>query len=145
MQHSSDTIDYYGVLGDSLQVSQDGYIRMSLPAFMELPLSHFLSGLDNEPNRQTVEGGIEASISGYSEWLSDTSPRVTVGWDWRLDLTTGSPRYLREGMPRSNIMLIDSANGQDLGEETTEASIASRIDLDGLSSDLGKHITSRYS
>lgn len=144
MQHSSDTIDY-GVLGDSLQVSQDGYIRMSLPAFMELPLSHFLSGLDNEPNRQTVEGGIEASISGYSEWLSDTSPRVTVGWDWRLDLTTGSPRYLREGMPRSNIMLIDSANGQDLGEGTTEASIASRIDLDGLSSDLGKHITSRYS
>ncbi len=131
--------------GDSLQISQDGYIRMSLPVFMELPLVHFLSGLDNEPICQSVEGGKEASISGYSEWLSDTSPRVTVGWDWRLDLTTGSPRYLREGMPRSNIMLIDPVNGQDLGEEATEASIAFRIDLAGLSNDAGKHITSRYS
>jgi hypothetical protein len=101
--------------------------------------------LDNEPICQSVEGGKEASISGYSEWLSDTSPRVTVGWDWRLDLTTGSPRYLREGMPRSNIMLIDPVNGQDLGEEATEASIAFRIDLAGLSNDAGKHITSRYS
>ena len=118
---------------------------MSLPVFMELPLVHFLSGLDNEPICQSVEGGKEASISGYSEWLSDTSPRVTVGWDWRLDLTTGSPRYLREGMPRSNIMLIDPVNGQDLGEEATEASIAFRIDLAGLSNDAGKHITSRYS
>lgn len=144
MQHSSDTINPCREPDSGLQVSQDGYVRMPLSLFMELPLVHFLSGLNDEPIRQAVEGGTEASISGYSEWLSDTFPRITVGWDWHLDLTTGIPRYLRDGWPRSNIMLID-ADGQDLGDEATATSIAFWIDQAGWNNDVGKYITARYS
>lgn len=144
MLHSNDMVNCFG-LNDNLQISEDGYIRMSLFVFMQLPLTHFLSGLDNEPICQPVEGGKNGVISGYSEWLSNTSPKVTVGWDWRLDITTGKPRYLREGMPRSNIMLVDPVDGRDLGQEATEASITSRIDLTALSNDVGKYIILRYS
>lgn len=114
--------------GDSLQISQDGYIRMSLPVFMELPLVHFLSGLDNEPICQSVEGGKEASISGYSEWLSDTSPRVTVvGLAFRSNYRqpTISPR----GMPGQTSCLSILSMAKISWRGRQQSAIAFGIDL----------------
>lgn len=144
MQRSSNVTDSRSGPADSLKVSQDGYVRMSLSTFMELPLLHFLSGLDDDPVCHTVEGGTEASISGYTEWLSTSVPTVTIGWDWRIDLATGTPRYLREGWLRTNVMIVDTDNGQDFGDEATAASVASRIDQIGWENDVSKYIAMRY-
>lgn len=127
-----------------LKVSQDGYIRMSLSNLMALPLNHFLSGLDDSLTQHAAEDGTRASICGYTEWLSASTPAVTVGWDWCLDLTGASPRYVRAGCPRSNVMLIDEGNGQDLGDNATSVMMMAKIDQSGWENDVQKHIAMRY-
>lgn len=144
MQHTGDEIDARNVSADFVKVSLDGYVRMSWSMFMELPLVHFLSGLDDDPEHRIAEGDTETSISGYSEWLSISIPKLTIGWDWRLDSATGAPQYLREGWPRSNVMIIDADNGRDLGDEVTAASLASRIDQIHWEYDVSNYIALRY-
>ncbi|MPM73836.1 hypothetical protein SDC9_120821 [bioreactor metagenome] len=144
MQHTGDEIDARNVSADFVKVSLDGYVRMSWSMFMELPLVHFLSGLDDDPENRIAEGDTEASISGYSEWLSISTPKLSIGWDWRLDFATGTPQYRREGWPRSNVMIVDADNGRDLGDEVTAASLASRIDLADWEYDVSNYIALRY-
>lgn len=145
MQYPSDRIDPQNQPADILKVSQDGYIRMTSATFAKIPLVHFLSGLDDHPVCGIVVDDTEASISGYTEWLSTSVPAITIGWDWCLDLATGTPRYLRHGWPRANIMLIDTDNSQDLGEEMTMAKITSRIDQTSWENDVSECIALRYS
>lgn len=144
MQHTGDEINALDVSTGSISVSWDGYVRMSLSTFMELPLVHFLSGLNDDPICRITDCDTKASISGYAEWESTTIPKLTIGWDWRLDLTSAAPRYIRESWPRSNVMIIDAQNGKDLGDEATAASIASRIDQIGWENDTGNYIVMRY-
>lgn len=144
MLNSSNMIEYRKGTPDFLKVSCDGYVRMSVHVFMELPLIHFLSGLDDDLSQYATKGVTEASISGYTEWLSTTVPTVTVGWDWRLSLAQGAPRYFREGFPRSNIMIVDTRNGRDIGDQATAERIARRIDRFGWEHDIRKQISMRY-
>lgn len=144
MQHTGNKFNARDMSTDFMTVSRDGYVRLSLSMFMELPLVHFLSGLNDDPIHHIAEGNTKTSISGYSEWQSTPVPKLTIGWDWRLDFATTAPRYLREGWPRSNVMIIDACNGKDLGDEATAASVASRIDQIDWEYDVGNYIALRY-
>lgn len=125
-------------------VSEDGYVRMSLPELLSLSLTHYLSGLDEDFAERVRGGVIQTTISGYTEWLSQGEPVVTVGWDWRLNLTPGVPSYVRDDLPRSNLMLVDAFTQQDLGDEATAASLARLIDQSDWTDDAAKHIRIRY-
>lgn len=138
------TINHNTLQTGALTVSLDGYIRMSSLSFMELPLQHFLSGLDDDTASLAAEDGTQALISGYTEWLSGSTPAVTIGWDWHLDLTCGRPCYVRVGRPRSNVMLIDADNGRDLGDEATSDLAIVKIDQFGWEDDVRDHISMRY-
>ena len=93
-----------------LTVSPDGYVRLTVTAFRAIPLSHLLSELDADVNLppSTASGACLASIVGYTEWASQTTPALSLGWDWRIATTAGRVRYEREGEVRSNIMLVDA-------------------------------------
>lgn len=55
---------------------------------------------------------ILGDITGYTEWLSDSAPAVSVGWDWSLG---GSVQL--NALPisiRTNLLLVD-ASGRELG------------------------------
>lgn len=102
-----------------LVVSEDGYVRMSISEVLALELKHFLTGLDGNQNQlPLIDGGV-ATISGYTEWLSSTIPAITVGWDWRLSICRGKPTYIRDGLPRTNLMVVDGSPPISLGDQGT--------------------------
>jgi hypothetical protein len=94
-------------------VSPDGYIRLSLVNLTSLSFLHLFSetdyGLLEELRRQTVP----ARSAGFSEWKSDTSPAVSIGWGWFIH-SRSDRMFLAPEEVRSNVMLID-ALGYDLG------------------------------
>lgn len=92
---------------------EDGFVRLSLDDILGLQLVHFLSGTDREPPAR-ARCGMPTLICGYSEWVSRTTPRISLGWDWHLSCALGLVGLFRVGLPRSNVMLTDR-HGVDYG------------------------------
>lgn len=95
-----------------MQVSPDGLIRLSIEELLSTPMSHFVSGVDLECCQDVSACGKETSIAGYTEWVSKRTPVISIGWDWRIRLAIAGPLWVRVGLPRSNVMLVD-ARGND--------------------------------
>jgi hypothetical protein len=128
-----------------LQVSDDGYVRLGVADFRSIPLFHCLSELDSdapEPARRP-SGAVAASIDGYTEWVSETTPALSLGWDWRIATTAGSVRYVRDGDVRSNVMLID-VRGGDIGAMATGVLLCVAVDALGWEKIVADYITNRY-
>jgi hypothetical protein len=119
------TVDFAAIT--MLNLSEDGYVRLTCETFFNLPLIHLLSGLDEHNQPLCSEGAITTFISGYTEWLSTTTPVVTLGWDWQLEVLRGEPKCVQVGKPRSNIMLLNDCQ-QDLGPAKTATLIKTKID-----------------
>ena len=110
-----------------LTISPDGYIRLSLDLMRHTRLVHLISGLDQDNPPLPPDGAVPTTISGYTEWVSEGSAPLTVGWDWQLHAEVNPVRMERISEPRSNIMLLDDQQ-QDLGPARTSALLASLID-----------------
>ena len=126
-----------------ITLSRDGYLRMTVETFRDLPLVHLLSGLDEDgldPHQSQADA---CGISGYTEWISSTTPVVTIGWDWRLDVSQGSPRYVLVGFPRSNLMFLD-AERRDLGSARTVVLLKAAVDVICWQEETRKAISARY-
>jgi hypothetical protein len=106
---------------------EDGYVRLTFEALCNLPLFHLLSGLDEDDPASSSEGAILTMISGYTEWISATTPVITLGWDWQLAASQGRPCCVRVSEPRSNVMLLD-AQQRDLGSARTARLLETVID-----------------
>lgn len=143
MNYQTDTATYLFVGVPMITLSDDGYIRLTLETFLVTPLVHLLSGLDDDKPISSQEGATLAHISGYTEWISTKTPTITLGWDWRLDALQGQPIYLRLGVPRSNIMLID-AMAHDLGSAKTSMLLEAAIDALAWQEEIHQYIVTRY-
>ena len=128
-----------------LAVSPDGYVRLTESAFRAIPLAHLLSELDADFSLppSAASGASAASIVGYTEWASQTTPALSLGWDWRLATTAGQVRYEREGEVRSNIMLLD-ARHRDLGALATGVLLCVAVDVLGWEQAVHHYIITRY-
>lgn len=126
-----------------ITLSDDSYIRLTLETFLATPLVHLLSGLDDDKPILPQEGASLAHISGYTEWVSTTTPTITLGWDWGLDVSPGQPLYVRLGAPRSNIMLVDAMT-HDLGPAKTSELLETAIDALAWQEKAHKYIVTRY-
>ena len=127
-----------------LAVSADGYVRISLTRFRTIALRHLLSELDeDEACSAAAAGACAASILGFTEWVSDTAPALSLGWDWRLDTSGMDARYVREGEVRSNLMLCEPGIG-DLGDRATSATLCAAIDALAWQAETYNYITKRY-
>lgn len=93
----------------------DGLLRLSIDELLSLPIHHLVSGVDTEFSGSAPpairECGRETVISGYTEWVSLSSPVVSIGWDWQLQLLFAHTpfRWVRFGLPRTNVMLVNAA------------------------------------
>ena len=123
-----------------LQLSPDGYVRLTLEQFQAIVLRHLWSGLDPEDPASLHEGAILTRITGYTEWVSETVPAITLGWDWQLQELSGQARYLRMGSPRSNIMLVEALRN-DLGAVKTSKLLQVAIDETAWQAAVHSHIT----
>ena len=129
----------------TLTVSADGYVRLTVSAFRAIALTHLLSELDADIGLppSTASGACLASIAGYTEWASQTTPALSLGWDWRIETTAGRVRYQREGGIRSNVMLVDERR-RDLGAAATDVLLCIAIDSLGWEQAVNHYISNRY-
>jgi hypothetical protein len=126
-----------------MRLSPDGYVRLTPEQFQAIPLVHLLSGLDPDEPLPLHEGASQTDISGYTEWVSETAPIITLGWDWRMEGSSGQTRYLRMGLPRSNIMLMDNL-WRDLGPATTAKLLEEAIDKMAWQAVIQRYLMDRY-
>ncbi len=101
----------------SLKVSEDGLVRISFDTFNSLSILHLYSELDIS-NIDSVQD-CESQLSGFTEWVSNTMPILSISWDWKFDTQKTPPRYVIEGQPYSNIMFIDDELNRDEGSDKT--------------------------
>lgn len=126
-----------------ITLSEDGYVRLSYANLQDTPLIHLLSGLDEENlDLNQLESNV-CRISGYTEWVSTTTPVITIGWDWRLEVAYGHPRYVRDGPLRSNLMLTDTKQ-RDMGLYESARYVEKVVDSIAWEEETTKGISARY-
>ena len=127
-----------------MTLSDDGLIRLAVETLRTIPFAHLLSGLDEHVGSPpTFEGASLDPVSGYTEWVSTTSPVITLGWDWWLDASAMPLIYTPIGEPRSNVMIVD-AQHRDLGRCRTDAALGVLISTWSWQATVEQHIRSRY-
>jgi hypothetical protein len=84
----------------------DGLLRIRRRDLDQLPLTHLVSGLDDDSG-QARACGATIALSGYTEWVCPAQPQLSLGWDWQLEDTASPPRIRRLGLPRTNVLLLD--------------------------------------
>jgi hypothetical protein len=92
-----------------MELGSDGLVRLTLNEVLSTPLSHLISGVDEEVSGQHPQCGSATSLTGYTEWCSQAEPAIVMGWDWVSICDHAGPRLARVGPPRCNIMLVDHA------------------------------------
>ena len=97
-----------------MHLSPDGLIRLTVDQLLSTPLEHLVSGVDLDANGTVAACGSETSLSGYTEWVSAQDPTISIGWDWRFQTLVAGVCWIRVGLPRSNLMLM-----QDSGRDTS--------------------------
>ena len=95
-----------------MKISTQGLIRLTYDALSTISLSHLISGIDTDGSDDDC--GRPTELTGFTEWVTQTTPAITIGWDWKIEFKNGQSRYERLGQPRSNVMLIND-HGLDHG------------------------------
>jgi Domain of unknown function (DUF4902) len=127
-----------------LAISTDGYMRLTFEELQGIPLVHLISGLDEDNPVLLQEGATFAELTGYTEWVSITSPAISIGWDWMLQSSqAGAACYTRVSKPRSNLMLVD-AQRRDLGPDRTATLIEKVVDKLNWHIVVQDYISTRY-
>jgi Domain of unknown function (DUF4902) len=111
-----------------MHLSPDGLVRVSIDELMSLPIVHLTSGFDADEGAATQACGSLTTISGYTEWISQTHPVITIGWDWLLVADCHEARCRRAGPPRANVMVVDS-NGADRSWEQNLEFLGTVVDV----------------
>jgi hypothetical protein len=121
---------------------EDGLIRLSVDEILSVPLVHLASGLDEETELASA-CGTPTAISGYTEWASMTEPAITLGWDWRIDTSCEPPTWVRVGLPRSNVMLVET-DGTDAPWQHNLETLATIVDAVNWREQIPLAVAARY-
>lgn len=106
----------------------DFYVRSGELHFQRMLLRHVQSELEltNEASPSHESEGASASVlCGCSEWVTESDPPITAGWDWAV--TASGDVLLNRHSVRTNLMLVDE-NGNDLGHVVSIAAVVRRIE-----------------
>jgi len=109
-----------------MRLSAEGLIRLTVDELTSTSLVHLSSGIDEQGQPARICGRA-TSISGYTEWISQQRPVITLGWDWCIRAASGSAHWQRLDSPRSNIIVVDGAL-RDMGWKRNLWVLASLVD-----------------
>ncbi|HEX6704626.1 MAG TPA: DUF4902 domain-containing protein [Albitalea sp.] len=112
----------------SMHVSRDGLIRASIAELLSMRIVHLMSGIDVEHNLSASACGRPTTISGYTEWVTQTEPPITIGWDWCLVTSADDPSFQRASQPRANVMLVDDSGNDKSWSQNLER-LATVVDV----------------
>jgi Domain of unknown function (DUF4902) len=107
---------------------QDSYVRLTFASFRQAEIVHLFSGMDEDRPTANGIGANFSAITGYTEWISNSKPAITIGWDWKLTSVQGTARLIHAGIPGSNLMLLNQHN-QDLGSERTRQLLVTWLEV----------------
>jgi hypothetical protein len=127
----------------TITLSVDSYIRVPLSSLLDVPLIHLMSALDKTRPGSTLFDTHMCTISGYTEWITTTTPAITIGWDWEQTIVNSAPSYVRIGNPRSNLMLLDDRE-RDIGYGASAELLGSLIDTLSWQEEVNEAINARY-
>jgi len=86
-----------------------------------MTLTHLISGIDEEEEiKGTARCGAGTRLSGYTEWVSTQEPSLTLGWDWELETRQASPQVVRQGLPRTNVLVVRAEDDPLSWDESLE-------------------------
>jgi len=91
-------------------MSNFGFVHLTFSKLQELRFSHLVSGIDEDSSPDGGEAAISTAISGYTEWVTQAQPVVTLGWDWQMLFEGTAVRLVRVSPPNSNVMLENAVN-----------------------------------
>lgn len=109
-----------------LTVSEDGYVRLTEDGFAALQLTHLISCVDVHDGMPVVGAASHSAITGFTEWVTEGIPAITLGWDWQL--LPGGETPTRVNDARTNLMLIDNISGADQSQYKTTTFLNCYID-----------------
>ena len=98
-------------------LSTDGYIRLRVTHLSALRFVHLGTERDSSFLAELQTKTVPARVAGFCEWMSDTTPAVSVGWGWFIHNPSNRLLLAPEAV-RSNVMLTD-IYGYDLGPVVT--------------------------
>lgn len=82
-------------------------------------------------------------ITGYTEWLSEGAPVITIGWDWQMLGTDGATTVVRVGSPRSNVLML-APDGSDCTVADSLQQLDEFVDQFDWTGAVIQHIGDRY-
>lgn len=113
---------------DETQDTLDFYVRLRELHFQRMALRHVQSELEvtdeTNPSRES-EGARTSVLCGCSEWVTESDPPITAGWDWTMTPSGGV--LLNRHSVRTNLMLVDGIGG-DLGHVPSIEAVVRRIE-----------------
>jgi hypothetical protein len=90
------------------------------------------------------EGATFTELTGYTEWVSITSPAISTGSDWMFQSSqTRAAYYAKVSKLRSNLMLVDPQK-HDLGPDRTTTLIEKVVDEINWRVVVQDYISTRY-
>lgn len=125
-----------------MQISSDGYIRLTRQQLDEITLTHLTTGLDEDGPDLATAGAAPTAIAGYTEWLSSPAG-ITIGWDWKMDVVDRKVVLRRVDTPRSNVLLLDD-DGNDLTPAASQQGLAAFVDRIDWQAEAIACLNSRY-
>lgn len=128
----------------SLTVSTDGYIRLTLDELQAVALMHLSSGLDGSEAMQSPGATIATDITGFTEWVSQGTPAISIGWDWEMTGQDSQCRLHLLNHPRSNLMLIQNSNRIDVGQRANLALLKEFVNQLLWQDDVIRFLTQQY-
>jgi hypothetical protein len=99
-----------------MHISETAQVRATVDDLLGVHFLHHFSGLDTEAGEPSMGCGSPTVISGFTEWVGQSILPISVGWDWRLDVTGNTVRLIRTNCPRTNVQVI-KLDGQDFAWE----------------------------
>ncbi len=113
---------------EKTQNTPDYYVRVRAVHFQCAALRHIRSeveGTDAEGLSRAWEGASASALFGSSEWVTESDPPVSLGWDWML--TTSGDVLMNRHSIRTNLMLVDH-DGSDLGHTVSIETVVRTIE-----------------
>lgn len=120
-----------------------GPLCLSSAELERICLIHLISGIDEDGPDGMADSAIATLITGYTEWIGDGDPVVTVGWDWKMTFDASRVRLVRVSEPCSNVALR-GADGANLGPVVTAIYLASVVDGFNWQEEALQYINIRY-
>ena len=117
---------------------------MAYTQLQQICLTHLVSGLDEDAPESPPDSASTTSITGYTEWVGKGGLIITIGWDWGMMPDGNILRLRRLSEPSSNLMLQD-AEGCDLGPNKTATLLEAFIDGFNWQAETLQYINIRYS